>query len=78
MGLRETGGALAARAHGRDDPPLRHLDARRPELRIARQRRRRGQWHAIDEMFFDSVTRPVQSFMFFEESVLPCPEPEIG
>ena len=40
MGLRETGGALAARAHGRDDPPLRHLNARRPELRIARQRRR--------------------------------------
>ena len=41
MGLRETRGALASDPHGGDDHRVRHLDARRAQLRVPRQPRRR-------------------------------------
>ena len=40
MGLREGVGAVAAHPHRRDHPGLRHLDAGRPQRRVAGQRRR--------------------------------------
>ena len=40
MGLREGVRAVAAHPHRRDHPGLRHLDAGRPQRRVAGQRRR--------------------------------------
>ena len=40
MGIREGVRAVVAHSHGGDDPGLRHLDAGRPQRRVAGQRGR--------------------------------------
>ena len=51
VGLREGVGAVAAHPHRGDDPGLGHLDARRPQRRVAGQRRRgqgvEGELHRV-------------------------------